>query len=182
SRGLMRNKRECNAKDDGVDIDALAAEIEGAGASKEIKGKKKKKGAKKDDFDEDDILKELEELSLEARGGKGKVSAATKSTQFNHRFCSQASSLQKVDTTEHTQSIQPPKPEKKKTRKEKKGASSLDDEEGEEDHPAEERNGQQKGNKKVKSEKDKYFMEYFCSLICDALLNSSPGHFCCSAL
>lgn len=39
---------------------------------------------------EDDILKELEELSIEAQGGKGKVSAATKSTQFNHRFCSEA--------------------------------------------------------------------------------------------
>lgn len=91
-----------------------------------------------------------------------------------------SSSLQKVDTTEHTQSIQPPKPEKKKTRKEKKGASSPDDEEGEEDHPAEERNGQQKGNKKVKSKKDQYVTEYFCSLI--RLLISSPGHFCCSAL
>lgn len=41
----------CSAKDDGVDIDALAAEIEGAGASKEPKGKKKKKGAKKDEFE-----------------------------------------------------------------------------------------------------------------------------------
>lgn len=40
-----------SAKDD--DIDALAAEIEGAGASKEPKGKKKKKGAKKDDFEYD---------------------------------------------------------------------------------------------------------------------------------
>lgn len=41
----------CSAKDDGIDIDALAAEIEGAGASKETKGKKKKKGAKKEDFE-----------------------------------------------------------------------------------------------------------------------------------
>lgn len=40
-----------SAKDDGGDIDALAVEIEGAGASKEQKGKKKKKGAKKDDFE-----------------------------------------------------------------------------------------------------------------------------------
>lgn len=85
-----------SAKDDGVDIDALAAEIEGAGASKETKGKKKKKGAKKEEFEygcsfsrptprshtdsvcprsEDDILKELEELSLETQGGKGKVRA-----------------------------------------------------------------------------------------------------------
>uniref|UniRef100_A0A8B9LY48 Uncharacterized protein n=1 Tax=Astyanax mexicanus TaxID=7994 RepID=A0A8B9LY48_ASTMX len=62
------------AKEDGIDIDALAAEIEGAGASKEQgKGKgKKKKGGKKEDYDEDDILKELEELSLENQGGKGK--------------------------------------------------------------------------------------------------------------
>lgn len=37
-----------SAKDD---IDALAAEIEGAGASKEPKGKKKKKAGKKDDFE-----------------------------------------------------------------------------------------------------------------------------------
>uniref|UniRef100_A0A665WE91 Eukaryotic translation initiation factor 5B n=1 Tax=Echeneis naucrates TaxID=173247 RepID=A0A665WE91_ECHNA len=63
--------------DDSIDIDALAAEIEGAGASKEPKGKKKKKGgAKKDDFDEDDILKELEEMSLESQGGKGKATSA----------------------------------------------------------------------------------------------------------
>lgn len=42
-----------SAKDDGVDIDALAAEIEGAGAAKEQnKGKsKKKKGGKKEDFE-----------------------------------------------------------------------------------------------------------------------------------
>ncbi|NWR73971.1 IF2P factor, partial [Centropus unirufus] len=62
-----------SAKDD-IDIDALAAEIEGAGAAKEqepqkSKGKKKKE-KKKQDFDEDDILKELEELSIEAQGGK----------------------------------------------------------------------------------------------------------------
>ncbi|NXX20356.1 IF2P factor, partial [Podargus strigoides] len=62
-----------SAKDD-IDIDALAAEIEGAGAAKEqepqkSKGKKKKE-KKKQDFDEDDILKELEELSIETQGGK----------------------------------------------------------------------------------------------------------------
>ncbi|XP_033369321.1 eukaryotic translation initiation factor 5B isoform X4 [Parus major] len=62
-----------SAKDD-IDIDALAAEIEGAGAAKDqepqkSKGKKKKE-KKKQDFDEDDILKELEELSIEAQGGK----------------------------------------------------------------------------------------------------------------
>ncbi|KAK2544566.1 Eif5b [Columba livia] len=69
----QKNKSEDSAKDD-IDIDALAAEIEGAGAAKEqepqkSKGKKKK-DKKKQDFDEDDILKELEELSIEAQGGK----------------------------------------------------------------------------------------------------------------
>ncbi|KAM4684060.1 eukaryotic translation initiation factor 5B isoform 6-T6 [Amazona ochrocephala] len=69
---IMYAEKMC-AKDD-IDIDALAAEIEGAGAAKEqepqkSKGKKKKE-KKKQDFDEDDILKELEELSIEAQGGK----------------------------------------------------------------------------------------------------------------
>uniref|UniRef100_A0A8C5XAF7 Eukaryotic translation initiation factor 5B n=1 Tax=Malurus cyaneus samueli TaxID=2593467 RepID=A0A8C5XAF7_9PASS len=64
---------QVSGKDD-IDIDALAAEIEGAGAAKDqepqkSKGKKKKE-KKKQDFDEDDILKELEELSIEAQGGK----------------------------------------------------------------------------------------------------------------
>uniref|UniRef100_A0A8C3L1Y8 Eukaryotic translation initiation factor 5B n=1 Tax=Chrysolophus pictus TaxID=9089 RepID=A0A8C3L1Y8_CHRPC len=68
------------AKDD-IDIDALAAEIEGAGAAKEqepqkSKGKKKKE-KKKQDFDEDDILKELEELSIEAQGGKAEREPST---------------------------------------------------------------------------------------------------------
>ncbi|XP_027012002.2 eukaryotic translation initiation factor 5B [Tachysurus fulvidraco] len=72
----QKNKGDDGAKDDGVDIDALAAEIEGAGAAKEqSKGKGKKKKGKKDDYDEDDILKELEELSLEAHGGKAKEAA-----------------------------------------------------------------------------------------------------------
>ncbi|KAG7315868.1 hypothetical protein KOW79_020734 [Hemibagrus wyckioides] len=71
----QKNKGDDGAKDD-VDIDALAAEIEGAGAAKEqSKGKGKKKKGKKDDFDEDDILKELEELSLETHGGKAKEPA-----------------------------------------------------------------------------------------------------------
>nr|XP_033806544.1 eukaryotic translation initiation factor 5B isoform X2 [Geotrypetes seraphini] len=62
-----------SAKDD-ADLDALAAEIEGAGAAKEQESQKskgkKKKDKKKQDFDEDDILKELEELSLESHGGQ----------------------------------------------------------------------------------------------------------------
>lgn len=45
--------------------------------------------------------------------------------------------------------MEPPKPEKKKTRKEKKRGASPDDEEGDEGQPLEERNGEQKGNKKV---------------------------------
>ncbi|XP_072235247.1 eukaryotic translation initiation factor 5B isoform X2 [Leuresthes tenuis] len=115
----QKKSGEDSAKDDGVDIDALAAEIEGAGASKEQKGKKK--GAKKDDFDEDDILKELEELSLETEGGKAK----------------------KADTTEEVEAGEPPKPEKKKTRKGKKGGVSPEEEEGDEGHADGERNGEQ---------------------------------------
>ncbi|XP_043092746.1 eukaryotic translation initiation factor 5B isoform X1 [Puntigrus tetrazona] len=69
----QKNKGDDGAKDDGVDIDALAAEIEGAGAGKEQnKSKSKKKKGKKDDFDEDDIQKELDALSLENQGGKSK--------------------------------------------------------------------------------------------------------------
>lgn len=116
------------AKDDGVDIDALAAEIEGAGAAKESKGKKKKKGPKKDDFDEEDILKELEELSLET-GGQAK----------------------KGDVTEEAESIEPPKPEKKKTRKGKKGASVEDDVEEAQEN---EKNGEQKEKRKVSAASD----------------------------
>ncbi|XP_077338845.1 eukaryotic translation initiation factor 5B [Lithobates pipiens] len=66
----QKSKAEESAKDD-VDLDALAAEIEGAGSSKDQKAKgKKKKDKKKQDFDEDDILKELEALSIETQGGK----------------------------------------------------------------------------------------------------------------
>ncbi|KAI1241703.1 hypothetical protein IHE44_0005191 [Lamprotornis superbus] len=71
---LKQNKPNTLSAKDDIDIDALAAEIEGAGAAKDqepqkAKGKKKKE-KKKQDFDEDDILKELEELSIEAQGGK----------------------------------------------------------------------------------------------------------------
>uniref|UniRef100_H3AUF4 Eukaryotic translation initiation factor 5B n=1 Tax=Latimeria chalumnae TaxID=7897 RepID=H3AUF4_LATCH len=77
-----------SAKDD-VDIDALAAEIEGAGAPKEqepAKSKsKKKKEKKKQGFDEDDILKELEELSFENHGVKAdkETPAADKKAENN---------------------------------------------------------------------------------------------------
>ncbi|XP_014867232.1 PREDICTED: eukaryotic translation initiation factor 5B isoform X2 [Poecilia mexicana] len=122
----QKKSGEDSAKDDGVDIDALAAEIEGAGASKEQKGKKKKKAAKREDFDEDDILKELEELSLEAQGGKAK----------------------KAETTEEVDAPEPPRPEKKKTRKGKKGGASPEDEE-EEGHVDGDKNGEQKEKNKA---------------------------------
>ncbi|XP_029023265.1 eukaryotic translation initiation factor 5B [Betta splendens] len=118
----QKKSGEDSAKDDGIDIDALAAEIEGAGASKEPKGKKKKKAAKKDDFDEDDILKELEELSLETQGGKAK----------------------KGESTEQLEPVEPPKPDKK-AKKGRKGGASPEDEEGDEAHG--ERNGEQKDKK-----------------------------------
>ncbi|XP_049611755.1 eukaryotic translation initiation factor 5B [Syngnathus scovelli] len=115
----QKKSGEDSAKDD--DIDALAAEIEGAGSSKESKGKKKKKGAKKDDFDEDDILKELEELSLETRGG------------------------QKDDVAVEND-VEPPKAEKKKTRKGKVQGASTEEMENNEAQgaDAEQRNGQLK--------------------------------------
>ncbi|KAK6325402.1 hypothetical protein J4Q44_G00047440 [Coregonus suidteri] len=112
----QKKSGEDSAKDDGIDLDALAAEIEGAGASKEQgKGKaKKKKDKKKEEFDEDDILKELEELSLETTGAKGS---------------------KKPDATDEPESAaEPPPPtkaEKKKTRKGKR--ASLEDDDGEDE-------------------------------------------------
>lgn len=74
--------------------------------------------------------------------------------------------LQKAEASEPPESIEPPRPEKKKTRKEKKRGASPGDDEGEEGHPAEERHGQQKGNKKVKSKRnEECLMEYFSLLI-----------------
>ncbi|XP_018605678.1 eukaryotic translation initiation factor 5B [Scleropages formosus] len=117
--GKRQKKGEDSAKDDGIDIDALAAEIEGAGAAKEqAKGKgKKKKGARKEEFDEDDILKELEELSLENQGTKTSKEPAS------------GKQAEAADEAEAEQG--PTKAEKKKMRKGKK--ASLDDEDGEED-------------------------------------------------
>ncbi|KAL6115113.1 eif5b [Pungitius sinensis] len=128
----QKKSGEDSNKEDGVDIDALAAEIEGAGASKEPKGKKKKKGVKKDNYDEDDILKELEELSLETHGGKPK----------------------KADEAE---SVEPPKPEKKKTRKGKRGAASPEEEEadeGEAEADGEKRNGEKEDQVPPPSDED----------------------------
>ncbi|XP_029925015.1 eukaryotic translation initiation factor 5B [Myripristis murdjan] len=123
---------EDSAKEDGVDIDALAAEIEGAGASKEPKGKKKKKGGKKDDFDEDDILKELEELSLESQGVKTK----------------------KTDTTEEVEAAEPPRPEKKKTRKGKRAEPGEEEGDEDEGQGEAERNGEQRDKKAAPAASD----------------------------
>ncbi|XP_030884967.1 eukaryotic translation initiation factor 5B [Leptonychotes weddellii] len=85
---ISRNHFSAHLAKDDIDLDALAAEIEGAGAAKEqepqkSKGKKKK-DKRKPDFDEDDILKELEELSWEAQGIKAdRESAAVKPTENN---------------------------------------------------------------------------------------------------
>ncbi|XP_051008717.1 eukaryotic translation initiation factor 5B [Acomys russatus] len=80
----QKNKSEDSTKDD-IDVGALAAEIEGAGAAKEQEPQKSKgKKKKKPEFDENDILKELEELSLEAQGIRADREAATvKSTENN---------------------------------------------------------------------------------------------------
>lgn len=64
--------------------------------------------------------------------------------------------LQKADTIEAEESVEPPKPEKKKTRKEKKGSASPEDEAGEPgdsdgDRLHGERNGEQKATKKVRN-------------------------------
>ncbi|XP_067889992.1 eukaryotic translation initiation factor 5B [Heterodontus francisci] len=80
----QKNKSEDNTKDD-IDIDALAAEIEGAGAPKPKAGGKKKR---KEKFEEDDIIKELEELSFANQGTKdhkeaAKSSAAKKEENYN---------------------------------------------------------------------------------------------------
>ncbi|XP_052460426.1 eukaryotic translation initiation factor 5B [Carassius gibelio] len=111
----QKNKGDDGAKDDGVDIDALAAEIEGAGAGKEqSKSKSKKKKEKKDDFDEDEIQKELEALSLENQGGK---------------FKEEEKKSDSVADAEPEPTLS--KADKKKAKKGKK--ANLGDEEGNED-------------------------------------------------
>ncbi|KAK0140109.1 Eukaryotic translation initiation factor 5B [Merluccius polli] len=124
----------CTREDD---IDALAAEIEGAGSNKEQgKSKKKSKAAKKDNFDEEDILKELEELSLETLGDKVRQDPMVTWRQ------GETGSLwllpgdkvrrlpgdKKSGTTEE-EVAEPPKAEKKKTRKGKKGSMEEEDDE-----------------------------------------------------
>ncbi|TRY92661.1 hypothetical protein DNTS_007706 [Danionella cerebrum] len=109
----QKNKGDDGVKDDGVDIDALAAEIEGAG-KEQSKSKSKKKKGKKEDFDEDDIQKELEALSIENQGAKGKE-AEKKS--------------ESVEDAEPQPVLT--KADKKKAKKGKK--ASLEDEESDED-------------------------------------------------
>ncbi|XP_028656451.2 LOW QUALITY PROTEIN: eukaryotic translation initiation factor 5B [Erpetoichthys calabaricus] len=112
----QKNKSDDSTKDD-VDIDALAAEIEGAGAAKEqdsSKSKSKKKKSKKgQDFDEDDILKELEELTLENQGGKTDKDLSVS---------------KKSESKDEDIDLPPVKSEKKKTRKGKKQSSEADEE------------------------------------------------------
>ncbi|NWJ03463.1 IF2P factor, partial [Crypturellus undulatus] len=121
-----------SAKDD-IDIDALAAEIEGAGAAKEpepqkSKGKKKK-DKKKQDFDEDDILKELEELSLETQGGKADKEPSTRKAENDNEEIS----LSKQD-------------------KKRKGKSKKTSVENDYDSEEEEKDRKSKKNQKAKQE------------------------------
>ncbi|XP_073446631.1 eukaryotic translation initiation factor 5B isoform X2 [Dendrobates tinctorius] len=126
----QKTKAEESGKDD-VDIDALAAEIEGAGASKEQKSKAKKKNKKKQEFDEDDILKELEELSLENQGGKSNKDSAQK------------------PEIEETEAV-PPKPEKKKKGQKGKKASFDDDDDDNSDE-MESKNAKPRKEEKTKN-------------------------------
>ncbi|KAM5182010.1 eukaryotic translation initiation factor 5B isoform 2-T2 [Mantella aurantiaca] len=106
----QKGKTEDSAKDD-FDLDALAAEIEGAGASKDQKAKgKKKKEKKKQEFDEDDILKELEELSLETQGGKTNKDSVPK------------------EEIEDSEALPTKQDKKKKAQKAKKASVDDDDE------------------------------------------------------
>lgn len=59
--------------------------------------------------------------------------------------------LQKADTIEVEESVEPPKPEKKKTRKEKKGGASPEDETGDGHRLHGDHNGEQKAAKKVRN-------------------------------
>ncbi|XP_067419653.1 eukaryotic translation initiation factor 5B [Emydura macquarii macquarii] len=148
----QKNKSEDSAKDD-IDLDALAAEIEGAGAAKEqepqkSKGKKKKE-KKKPEFDEDDILKELEELSVEAQGGKADREPASEKTVEN-------------DDKEISFSKQ----DKKKRAKNKK--PSFDD-----DDDSEEMEG--KDTKSKKTQKPKTEAHSGSDDDCEILLKKSKG-------
>ncbi|XP_069613624.1 eukaryotic translation initiation factor 5B [Ranitomeya imitator] len=132
----QKSKAEESGKDD-VDIDALAAEIEGAGASKEQKSKAKKKNKKKQEFDEDDILKELEELSLENQGGKSNKDSAQK------------------PEIEETEAI-PPKQEKKKKGQKGKKASFDEDDDNSDEMESKNAKARKEENTKNLSESEDY--------------------------
>ncbi|XP_040192296.1 eukaryotic translation initiation factor 5B isoform X2 [Rana temporaria] len=133
----QKSKTDESAKDD-VDLDALAAEIEGAGSSKDQKAKgKKKKDKKKQDFDEDDILKELEELSIETQGGKTNKDSAPKEAE-----------------TEDFDAF-PSKDKKKKSGQKAKRASFEDDDDNENSDDMESKNTKpRKPEKNIKNISD----------------------------
>ncbi|XP_068124303.1 eukaryotic translation initiation factor 5B isoform X2 [Hyperolius riggenbachi] len=120
-----------SGKDD-IDLDALAAEIEGAGSSKDQKAKgKKKKDKKKQEFDEEDILKELEELSLETQGGKSNKDTVVK------------------DEAEDLEVVPVKQEKKKKGQKGKKG--SIDEDDGDNSDDMESKNTKSKKQDKPQS-------------------------------
>ncbi|XP_018105286.1 eukaryotic translation initiation factor 5B isoform X2 [Xenopus laevis] len=126
----QKTKSEESAKDD-VDLDALAAEIEGAGAAKDQKAKGKKKKGKKQDFDEDDILKELEELSLETQGVKGEKELGS--------------------TKAETDNIEPvPTKQDKKKKGQKAKTTSLEEDEDNSENEMETKNAKPKKGDKPK--------------------------------
>ncbi|XP_038674103.1 eukaryotic translation initiation factor 5B isoform X2 [Scyliorhinus canicula] len=123
----QKNKSEDNTKDD-IDIDALAAEIEGAGAPKPKAASKKKKK----DFVEDDILKEIEELSLEIEGTK------------DHKETAKSSTANKEEKNDESELVNKKQDRKKKSLKVQK--PSFEDNEIE---------GEESGQPKAQSQKQK---------------------------
>ncbi|XP_078078057.1 eukaryotic translation initiation factor 5B [Mustelus asterias] len=111
----QKNKSENNTKDD-IDIDALAAEIEGAGAPKPKAASKKKKK----DFEEDDILKEIEELSLDIQGTK------------DHKETAKSSKANKEDNDDESEPVNKKQDRKKKNLKVPKPTFEEDEMEAEE--------------------------------------------------
>ncbi|XP_041438309.1 eukaryotic translation initiation factor 5B isoform X2 [Xenopus laevis] len=126
----QKTKSDESSKDD-VDLDALAAEIEGTGAAKDQKAKGKKKKGKKQDFDEEDILKELEELSLETQGGKGEREL-----------------ISKKDETDNIEAVLTKQDKKKKGQKGKK--TNLDEDEDNSENEMETKNEKPKKGDKPK--------------------------------
>ncbi|CAM9535886.1 unnamed protein product [Lampetra planeri] len=79
-------QNEAGGNADDVDIDALAEEIEAAGSAPAAKGGGEKKGKRKkqkNEFCEDDILKELEELSLDSEAVKKEVAKPVATREVN---------------------------------------------------------------------------------------------------